>query len=508
MQYDAIVVGAGLGGLCAAFELCRKGQKTLLLEQHNLPGGYASSFVRGRFEFEPSLHELPDLRSIKEASGVIRYLKDDADLDITFLSIPEAYRVILTDENVNVRMPFGRENLIDVIEKEVPGSRESVSNYMALCLEVQDSFAYLNNHQDDLNYLELLRKHGNFIRTGSYTAEEVADVLKVPRKARDILYAYWCYLGVPMDRMSFTLWAALLNSYIASGAVIPKDRSHEIASAFIQKIEALGGSVWFNSRVDKIEVDQNRIQSVKLASGEIIQTKNVICNTSPTRVFNTLISPVSSIPEMALKNVNSRIHGFSLVVVYLGLDIDYKTLGLEDYSYFIAPHMDTSRLYDTIHDIHSTELMQAAVCLNAANPDCSPPGTTILSMAAGQSADAWREVTPETYVQSKEVLADIMITQFEMATGVDLRSHIEEIEIATPQTFARYTDSYNGLVYGYEPEPWDAILPRALSLQEENYIQGLQFCGGYSYRSHGYGSSILSGRAAVERALSPKGAVS
>ena len=29
-----------------------------LLEKHNIPGGCATSFKRGRFEFEPSLHEL------------------------------------------------------------------------------------------------------------------------------------------------------------------------------------------------------------------------------------------------------------------------------------------------------------------------------------------------------------------------------------------------------------------------------------------------------------------
>ncbi|MEA1910832.1 MAG: FAD-dependent oxidoreductase, partial [Spirochaetota bacterium] len=53
-SFDIIVIGAGLGGLASAFELARAGKKVLLLEQHNLPGGYASSFVRGRFEFEPS----------------------------------------------------------------------------------------------------------------------------------------------------------------------------------------------------------------------------------------------------------------------------------------------------------------------------------------------------------------------------------------------------------------------------------------------------------------------
>ena len=66
-KYDAIVIGAGLGGLSAATMLARNGLGVLLLERHNVPGGYATSFVRGRYEFEVALHELsgigrPDLR--------------------------------------------------------------------------------------------------------------------------------------------------------------------------------------------------------------------------------------------------------------------------------------------------------------------------------------------------------------------------------------------------------------------------------------------------------------
>ena len=57
-KYDVIVVGAGNGGLAAAANTSKAGLKTLLLEKHNIPGGCATSFKRGRFEFEPSLHEL------------------------------------------------------------------------------------------------------------------------------------------------------------------------------------------------------------------------------------------------------------------------------------------------------------------------------------------------------------------------------------------------------------------------------------------------------------------
>ena len=56
-KYDVVVVGAGNAGLSAAVSCAAQGKKTLLIEKHNLPGGVASSFKRGRFEFDPSVHE-------------------------------------------------------------------------------------------------------------------------------------------------------------------------------------------------------------------------------------------------------------------------------------------------------------------------------------------------------------------------------------------------------------------------------------------------------------------
>ena len=312
--YDSLVVGAGLGGLCAALELARAGQKVLLLEQHNLPGGFATSFVRGRFEFEPSLHELPDMRSIREATGVVRYLQDDAQLDIQFLSVPEAYRLILTDPQVNVRLPFGVAAFIDTIEKQVPGSRASVTAYMDLCAQVQAAFLYLNTNKDHPDYLKVLREHGNFVRTASATAAEVARAVGVPPQAHDLLFAYWCYLGVPDSRLSFPIWASLLHSYISSGAVIPALRSHEIASAFVHRIEELGGEIRYNTRVQKILAENGRVHGVETSSGEILQAPTIISNASPTLVFNSLIFPRSQVPGQALRNINARKHGFSVMV--------------------------------------------------------------------------------------------------------------------------------------------------------------------------------------------------
>jgi len=121
-SFDVVVIGAGNGGLTAATTLAINGVNILLLEQHNLPGGYASSFVRGRFEFETSLHELDEYGPESNKGAVKRLFENRYNLDINMVRVPEAYRLIITnsEENVDITMPFGIENFIEKLEKKVP----------------------------------------------------------------------------------------------------------------------------------------------------------------------------------------------------------------------------------------------------------------------------------------------------------------------------------------------------------------------------------------------------
>ncbi|MBW2648486.1 MAG: NAD(P)-binding protein, partial [Deltaproteobacteria bacterium] len=110
--YDAVVIGAGNGGLSAALQLSIDNVRVLLLEQHNLPGGFATSFVRGRFEFEPSLHELSNVGSGQNKGFMRKFLQDKGGVDVEFMPVPEAYHLILTDEGINIKIPFGVEKFI------------------------------------------------------------------------------------------------------------------------------------------------------------------------------------------------------------------------------------------------------------------------------------------------------------------------------------------------------------------------------------------------------------
>lgn len=59
--YDVIVIGAGMGGLSAAAFLTREGKTVLVLEKHDQPGGYVTSFTRNGFFFDSSIAHVNEM---------------------------------------------------------------------------------------------------------------------------------------------------------------------------------------------------------------------------------------------------------------------------------------------------------------------------------------------------------------------------------------------------------------------------------------------------------------
>lgn len=495
-KFDAVVVGAGNAGLAAALHMQQAGKKTLLIEQHNLPGGCASSFVRGRFEFEPSLHELCDVGPVSNP-GDVRNLMDLYGVDVEWVEVPDCFRCVSTWSDgtpMDITMPSGVEAFIEKTEEYVPGSKAKMTELFELFDEVLAGIAYISASNGHADSSVLKSKYPNLLRTGAYPTKKVLQAMKMPQKAIDILSVYWAYLGVDMEHLAFIHYAAMVHKYVSRGAAIPKHTSHEISVKMVERFREMGGEAWFNCRAEEFLFDGDRLCGVKTSLGTV-ETAHVIANINPDIIYGKMM-PKDLIPEREKKLSAARGGdiGGRMFTAYFGLDCTAEELGIRDYNTFLFGTSDSLKEYNDMCSSQETNHYGILLCYNLVNPDASPKGTCICSLTTFGATPTWEKVTQEDYVAHKEKEVRRLLKDVKDKMGIDLEGHIEEFITASPWTFARYLNAPQGGVYGYETRDWDGMMARLMMLSSDYPIKGLRPTGAAGPRGDGYSAAYICGQ--------------
>ena len=487
-QYDVIVVGAGNAGLAAAANTAKAGLKTLLLEKHNVPGGCATSFRRGRFEFEPSLHELCSVGT-KEKPNTVYKVFDELGAKIDWQYEHNVFRAIVKGENgYDVTLKAGIDAFCESVDAAVPGCKENVRAFLNLKPKVDAAIAYIYAMKGKPNGLTMILKHSDFMRVAGHSVEEVMTALGIPKKAQDLINTYWGYLGVPTDELNAMHFLNMLYDYVVDGAAMPHLRSHELSLALVDVIQKHGGEVRYNSEVTRFLYKEDGSVEGVIANGEKLYAKEVISNVIPHNVYN--MSDIDKIPEPNLKLANARSFGISVATVYLGLDCTAEDLGMKDYTIFVEGHPDPRTQYNT----RLEDGLYIVNCLNNVIPDSSPEGTcTLFFTIPIFGDDVPKDLKPEDYKKYKNDIARKYITDFEKLLNISIMPHIEEISVATPVTFARYLGTPEGTIYGYKLSGWDNLMARIAGEKNDYAIPGLSFCGGHYIRGDGYSCAYIMG---------------
>lgn len=499
-KYDAVVVGAGNAGLAAALTLLKKGKKTLLIEQHNIPGGCATSFVRGRFEFDPSLHELCGVGS-EEHPGDVRKLFEDFGVKLNWVQVPDCFRIISKysdGSRMDVTMPSGRKAFIDKMENYVPGSKEKMQKLFGLFDEICEATVY--TARPDCDQKMVLKLYPDFLRTGAYPTMKVFKAMKLPQKCIDILATYWSYLGVDLEHLSFIHYASMVNSYITNSAYIPAHTSHEISVAMTERIRELGGDIWFNCRAEEFLFNGEKCCGVKTSMGQV-DCDLVLANINPDIIYGKMM-PKALIPEREKKLSAARNAKFGarMFTCYFGLNRTAEELGIKDYSIFMSGTSDSVKEYASLERV-ATNNYSIFLCYNVCNPGFSPEGTCVVSLTTMTGAEDWNNLNEEQYFKYKNDFVRKILANLKHKTGIDITPYIEEATVATPLTFARYLGVPEGSVYGYETRDWDSIVPRIMMRDVDYPLHGLYPIGTSGPRGDGYSSAYYCGNMIAGLAL-------
>ncbi len=497
-HYEVVIIGGALAGLSAALQLQAKGVKDILiLEKHNLPGGLATSYVRGGVEIEATLHEMMSIGSSEDRLKVGAFF-DEMGVDIDWLKVPEAYRFIQTTDGIDITLHSGFKKMAHEIDRQYKGWGPKVLEFMKLCNRVYDSMNILS--VTPMSKVQMLLKHPDFVKTVGYTAEEVMGTFGFPKEIEEILTPYWIYVGNPMSSLPFTIYAFLMADYFRGGSYVCRKFSHEMSMKLERRVEENGAQIEFRQEVEKILVKDGKVYGVRTKRGDEIHCDYVISGAYPNRVYTQMIEPLSEVPEGAVKMINGRKLSVCPVSVMILLDASAEELGIKDYNIFSGDTMDTDEIWENYQTTGPYRYI-TSICLNLANPECTPKDRCQFSITALPLSDAFLNVKEEDYQALKRRIAQEMIGQYEKTTGVNIHDHILEIEVSTPMTIAHYVGAWKGCIYGYSHSIDDHAVARLQMKEEDHYIDGLEFAGAFAISGNGMGPAVTNGRAAAKAVL-------
>ena len=494
-HYDVIVIGGALAGLSSALMLADKGLDVLVLERHNLPGGLATSFVRGGVEIEATLHEMMSIGDRKNRLKVGKFF-DDMGVDVDWLKVPECYHASLP--GLEVTLHPGLKTFASEVDAVAPGSYEKVLKLLKLCDTVFNSVNERSIHP--MSKVQMLLKHEAFVKTAGYSTKEVLDTFDLPQKALDLLAPYWMYVGSGFSELPFTIYSVLMADYVGYGSYIPKKLSHEMSLKMAERAEAMGVQIEYRQHVDRILVKDKKVYGVRTARGDEIHADYVICSAYPNKVYTSMIEPIEEVPPEAIRMVNGRRISLTAFSVIMILDRPAEELNIRDYSVFHGDTMDTDAIYADLAGLGPYHYL-TCICHNYGNPGVTPEGTCSYSITVLPRADGWKTVKPEDYDRVKHEVARQVIDDMSEYLGVNLLDHVLEIVIETPMTIARYANAWNGCIYGYAHTMEDHIVARLQTAEAEKFIEGLEFSGAHQISGDGMGPAVTNGRKAAKNVL-------
>ena len=498
-NYDVIVIGGALAGMSCAMRLAREGKSVLVLERHNLPGGVATSFVRGGIEMEATLHEMMSLGPVEDPLYIRKYL-DDMKVVIDWLRVPEAYDLYSPKDGIDIELHAGRRDdgtwvCADEIDAQYPGTKGEINRMLELCLKVYESVLFLN--ENSLSKLQMLIKHEELVKTAGYSAKEVLDTaFHLPEKVKKILSAYWIYVGQPLSTLPFTIYAFLMADYMKGGSYVARGFSHEMALAMQERCEELGVQYEYGQNVEKILVRDGHVYGVRTSRGDEIHANYIASAPYPNTVYGTMIEPQSEVPPKARKYANAMPMSVTTFSVVMLLDQKPEDLNIKSYSVFSSEIPFDTDVFWAEGKKHDGWSYVTTICLNYANPDCVPKGMTSLSITNLPLPEAFDDVNADNYYEMKRAIAKQMIEQVSRQLGVNLLDHVVEIEIESPMTVARYTGMYRGGIYGYQHSMTNSVVGRLEDVEKEQYIKGLVGCASHQLVGDGMACNINNGKIA------------
>lgn len=456
-QYDAIVIGSGMGGLTTAALLSELGWKVCVLEQHYTAGGYTHSYERHGYEWDVGVHYIGDVGKRTRtrrmfdflSSGKLKWAPMDAEYDRFYIG-DKVFSAIA-----------GKKAFRDNLVASFPAEETAIDAYMELLADVSGALSVHSMGRVLKPWQQSVAAPFMKMRTPASMYRNTYDVLSELTDNQDliaVLCGQWGDIGLPPKQSAFMMHAMIARHYLYGG-YYPIGGSWRIADSIIPMIQKGGGEVFTYARVKRILVENGKIAGVAMKDGHRIECPCVISSAGTDNTFNHLL-PADVVEKTGYRKLLPTVQpSFSYLCIYIGLKETAQQLGLPKTNFWIYPHNDFDAAVEQFVADKDAPFPVVYISFpSAKDPDYENrhPGTATIEIVAPAPYkwfEEWQGSTwgkrGEDYNELKENFGERLM-QHLYDKLPQLQGKVDYYEVSTPLSTDWFAGYQRGELYGLD----------------------------------------------------------
>ncbi|XP_031485264.1 prolycopene isomerase, chloroplastic [Nymphaea colorata] len=484
-EYDAIVIGSGIGGLVAATQLAVKGAKVLVLEKYVIPGGSSGYYQRDGYTFDVGSSVMFGF-SDKGNLNLITQALEAVGCKLQVIPDPTTVHFHLPDGlSVRAHREFG--DFIAELTNHFPHEKEGINKFYGECWKIFNALNSLElKSLEEPIYLfgQFFKKPFECLTLAYFLPQNAGDIarkfIKDPRLLSFIDVE--CFIVSTVNALQTPMINAsmVLCDRHFGGINYPVGGVGEIAKALAKGLVDKGSEIQYKANVTSVILDNGKAVGVHLSDGRKFFAKTVISNATRWDTFGKLLK-ATDLPKEEQNFQKVYVKAPSFLSIHLGVKADVLPPGTECHNFILEDD------WTNLEEPYGSIFLSIPTVLD---PSLAPDGCHILHIFTTSSIEDWKGLSPTEYEAKKEVIGDKIIGRLENKLFPGLKQSIVFKEIGTPKTHRRYLARDDG-TYG----PMPRRTPRGLLGMPFNTtaVEGLYCVGDSCFPGQGVISVAFSG---------------
>jgi phytoene dehydrogenase-like protein len=415
MDYDVLIIGAGMSGLAAGIRLAYYDKRVCIVEKHHRVGGLNSFYnLRGR-KFDVGLHAMtnyvPKGVKLTPLPKLLRQLKLKRE---DFALCPQRISAIKFPDKT-LRFNNDLEFFVQEVVDNFPAQADNFQKLLKAIFEY-----------DELNL------YAKPVSAREVVSSIISDPLLI-----DMVFCPLMFYGNAQENdIEFGQFVIMFKGIYCEGFARPQAGVRQILDVLVRKYMGCGGELRMRGAVTSIQAANDRVESILLESGEVLTADRILSSAGYVETMRLLSNydPVG---------IEEKAGQLSMVEFITVLNAQPAEMGHETTIIFY----NNSDRFDYRKPDELVNISSGVICCpnNFQYENPLPEGMIRITNLA--NFDLWDRLGEEEYKAQKAAWLGTSLNEV-VKLIPDFRDSIVFTDVFTPKTIQRFTGHINGAVYG------------------------------------------------------------